>query len=1792
MKKVFYTLLSILLCVFSVHAQTGMLENFNDNTLDPNWKSVPTGKFVFNESSGQLLITPSTVGPGWENFEYSFNAIDISANPTVSLKIKNSAAFTLRVDLVDNTGKATNNSPVTKSVAINSSLTLVTLDFTNKFTASGGATVDKTKISKIVFFFNPGGTSYSSAVTFDDVTVGDPIVSTPGNIVLNQVGYELNGTKTAIFTNSANSLAATTFDILSSTNAVVYTGNIVSKGAVTGWTNRYFWELNFSNFQTAGIYKIRVGTKVSYPFEIGQNILFSKTAFSVVDFFKGMRSTNNADKTLSFYGPRNDQVNVYGGWRDATGDPGKHMSHLSYANYFNPQQIPFVVWSLLKSYEMSTASFTAKSTDLLNESKWGADYLLRNIDKQQNYLYLAIFDDWGNNPSSREICEWGQAGTGNDGARTANYQAAMREGAGMAIAALSRAYRMNLNGDSTKTQYLNGAIRLYNNLKAPGTGYATKNLEYCNDHTENIIDFYCGLLATVELYKATNNAAYLTDASAYADKIISMLDPQGWFRSDVAGNRPFFHAADEGLPLVSLMEYMDIDASKNASITQVINKNITWYMSISKEVNNPFNYIREYGKPYSSGTLGAARKAFFLPHNNETEYWWQGENARLASMSTALIMAGRKLNAQFMLGTDTLSTYGIAQLDWVLGKNPFDVCMMTGAGTTTYQNYPVASAIPNVTGGICNGITAKDMEETNIDWMPYASSDWQNWRWIEQWLPHDAWFILAVSAIDVANTTPPVVTAANFTAPSSICSGVAATITNTSTGNITAYSWNFGSGASIATAATAGPHSVSWSTGGTKTITLTVTGPDGNFTKTSTIVVNTVPTAAGPITGSNTVCASTGGVTYSIPAIATATSYSWVLPAGAAITADDLTNSITTTYGTTSGTIQVTPSNSCGNGTAATLAVTVNSKPTAAGTITGNTSVCANATGITYSIPAITTATSYNWTLPAGSTITAGANSNAITVTVGTTTGDIQVTPVNTCGNGTPSTKTITINNVPTAAGTITGAATSCKNAAGITYSIPAITTATNYSWTVPAGTTITAGANSNAITVTFGSTSGDIQVTPSNTCGNATPSSKTITLNSVPAAAGTITGLITSCKNATGVTYSIPAIATASSYDWTLPAGASITAGATTNSITVTFATTGGNIQVTPVNTCGNGTPGSKTITLNDIPADAGTITGVATSCQNATGVSYSIPAIAAAASYNWTLPTGATITSGANTNSITVSFATTGGTIQVTPGNTCGNGAPSSKTITLNTVPTAAGTITGNAANCVNATGVTYSIPAVATATSYDWILPTGASITAGANTQSITVSFATTGGAIQVTPVNACGNGASKSKTITLNNVPTAAGTITGLTEACVNTTGVTYSIPAIATATGYNWNLPTGATITTGANTRSITVNFATTGGMIQVTPVNTCGNGPASSTSITLNTIPAAAGAISGPATPCTGVAGINYSIPAIAAATDYAWSLPTGAVITGGTNTNSITITLGSTGGTIQVIPSNSCGTSTAGTKTITLTTPPGAAGAISGSTSTCANSSGITYSIATVENATGYVWEIPATATITQGNNTNSITVTFSTQSGTIQVAPTNTCGSGASSSQTVTVLPIGTSPCLLPITSAITGPTTVTANQQNVTYSVSNNNGSTYTWTVPAGATIISGQGTNTIIVSFGSTGGTVSVQETNEFGSGTAVSKDVTISTTTDINAEEATATISIYPNPSTSCSIVKIKTQSASAVEISIIDVSGLILQSLTCQSDENITIGTGLSAGVYIIQIKVNQQTSVHRLIKL
>jgi hypothetical protein len=78
------------------------------------------------------------------------------------------------------------------------------------------------------------------------------------------------------------------------------------------------------------------------------------TASAVLDYFHQNRYTNPADKHIRVFDSQR-YVDVWGGWKDAGGDKGKYLSHLSYANYFNPQQTAMVVWALASSHDGALA---------------------------------------------------------------------------------------------------------------------------------------------------------------------------------------------------------------------------------------------------------------------------------------------------------------------------------------------------------------------------------------------------------------------------------------------------------------------------------------------------------------------------------------------------------------------------------------------------------------------------------------------------------------------------------------------------------------------------------------------------------------------------------------------------------------------------------------------------------------------------------------------------------------------------------------------------------------------------------------------------------------------------------------------------------------------------------------------------------------------------------------------------------------------------------------------------------------------------------------------------------------------------------------------------------------------------------------------------------------------------------------------------------------------------------------------------------------------------------------------
>ena len=655
------------------------------------------------------------------------------------------------------------------------------------------------------------------------------------------------------------------------------------------------------------------------------------------------------------------------------------------------------------------------------------------------------------------------------------------------------------------------------------------------------------------------------------------------------------------------------------------------------------------------------------------------------------------------------------------------------------------------------------------------------------------------------------------------------------------------------------------------------------------ITVCPLASAAGTITGPVNVCKNGTGYVYTVPVIANATSYNWTLPTGATITAGNNTNSITVSYSGTavSGTITVYGSSVCGNGTVSPgLAVTVNAQPTP--TVTGPATLCAGAAGNVYTTQA--GMTGYTWTVSAGGTITAGAGTNAITVSwsaAGAQTVCVNYANANGCTATIPVCYNVTVNALPVP--TITGPASPCVNSAGNVYTTEA--GMTGYTWTVSAGGSITSGTSTNAVTVTW-STAGAKTVTVNyanaSSCTATAPASYAVTVNALPVP--TIAGSATLCQYSTGVVYTTQAGMT--NYLWTVSPGGVITAGgtATNNTVTVNWNTAGSqsvSVNYTNANGCTAVAATSYSVTVNPTPVP--TIGSNNAPCVGSTGNMYYTEG--GMTNYVWTVSAGGAIASGQGTSAINVTWTGVGAqsvTVNYTNASLCPAPTASVYNLFVNPMPNAAGSITGTATLCAGTNGVAYSCAEILNAASYTWALPAGATIATGAGTKSITVNFSasTVSGNILVSGTNSCGNGTSSPAfAVTVNPLPAAAGAITGPSSVCVNATGVAYSVPTIANATTYVWTVPTGATITSGATTKSIVVSFgpAAGTGAVTVKGTNTCGNGAVSvNFNVTMNDIPAAPVVTATGAVLTSSASGGNqwyYAGAAIAGATSQSYTV-------------------------------------------------------------------------------------------------------------------------------------------------------------------------------------------------------------------------------------------------------------------------------------------------------------------------
>ncbi len=389
---------------------------------------------------------------------------------------------------------------------------------------------------------------------------------------------------------------------------------------------------------------------------------------------------------------------------------------------------------------------------------------------------------------------------------------------------------------------------------------------------------------------------------------------------------------------------------------------------------------------------------------------------------------------------------------------------------------------------------------------------------------------------------------------------------------------------------------------------------------------------------------------------ATAQSYDWILPEGVTQVSGTNTNEIvinfanfdpadleTGTFATYLGckavnvigssiTSNTTLSGVPANQTSAKLLKVTATRPaapttlvltngTTATAITNVTSFIGTTTPLTLTAATSVLATSYSWELPQGAVQLTGTDTRIITFNLSgveqnasTLKLDFGVKAVNRIGASislnsaltnpsNPSTAKILriTNTVPAAVTAVGGPITAISCGTLYNYTITPSLLAKSYTITGPVGSVVTSASNpTNATNVLSTSNLGFSVVYPSNLASlaaktvvissvngfGASATNKTLTI--VPAtiaAVGTINSNGSTFSRTTNKTISIPAIATATNYTWTVADGAEIVSGQGTTSIVVSFAnvpstSSTNTVSVVATNNCGVNTP-SKSVIL-----------------------------------------------------------------------------------------------------------------------------------------------------------------------------------------------------------------------------------------------------------------------------------------------------------------------------------------------------------------------------------------------------------------------------------------------------------------------------------------------------------------------------------------------------------------------------------------------------------------------------------
>jgi endoglucanase len=1113
-------------------------------------------------------------------------------------------------------------------------------------------------------------------------------------IVVDQFGYRPVAQKVAVLRDPTIGVDAAESFIPGSSYALINAANNaqVFTGAPTVWKNGKIdsvagdkvWWFDFSSYTTPGSYYVLDIQKNlrSYTFNI-QDDVYNEVLRHSVRFFFYQRSgfakslpyadagwVDGAshlkplqDKNCRYYltpTSASSEKDVHGGWYDA-GDLNKYTNWT--AGY---------IMSLLLAYDENPAIWTDDYKipesnngvpDILDEVKWGMDYLLR-LQNADGSIISLVGEASASPPSSAT----GQSLYGN-----VTTSSALRAAAAYAYGAkLYRKIGMPCYADSLQK----AALKSWNWAQAnPAVIWQNTNTGVGVGNPE--VDDYGRLMYKLQaaemLFALTGDTQY----STFFDNNYSQVHLIQWYYAF-----PYENENQE------ILLYYTTIPNATASVVSTIKSRYQTGVSFAAYDNKTSSYM-SFLDSYTWGSNNIKSLQGLMFHDVVQYTISSSRNTDAINAAEGYIHYIHGLNPLNLCYLTNMGNYGAEKSTTCLWHSwfSFDSPKWSKVGASTYgpapgflvgganASYNVDGCCPNNCSGAANNQKCSDPTALKAVGQPAMKSyadindPWplDSWSLSEPSCGYQVSYIRLLSKfVKVngtpangvtscnANNTPPTV---NLTAPainSSFCQGTAITLTATAAdadGTITKV--DFYDGTILLGTATASPYTYIWTTAGAATHTVTAKSTDngGKYTTSASIsiTVNAIP-AAPDVTSTVAYCQ--GSTATQLTAIGTALKWYTVAAGGTGSASAPIP--ATTAASTISYYVSQTV-NSC-ESPRASIAVTVNVLPMATISTTTSTTFC---TGGSVVLTA-SAGSSYKWfngTAQVGTAATYTA----------TAAGSYMVEVINT-GNckATSAATSVTVNALPIIipysqvdGGTWNQTSSSTICSASTIILGPQPNVATGWTWSGPNGYSSAMGQ----ITLLALTTTGNYTATY--TDGNNCKATYVyaITVNAVPSAPAVIATAIY-CQHAT-----VPSLtATGKGLKWyTVATGGTGIATAPTPATTVTGTT---NYYVSQTTTGCESTRALIAVTVTNIPTASISTTTSTTFCAGGSVILVA----SAGSSYKWF--NGTTQVGTAATY-----IATTAGsyTVEVTNGGNC-SATSSAKTITINELPTATITTTGS--------------------------------------------------------------------------------------------------------------------------------------------------------------------------------------------------------------------------------------------------------------------------------------------------------------------------------------------------------------------------------------------------------------------------------------------------------------------------------------------------------------------------------